>query len=92
MPIVVRGESVDKKGFSEETATVDVSAHGAMVPLTTKVALWQTLTLVNPQNWDERVVRIARFVASCGTQAQIGVEFPNPAPEFLLLHCPLQKS
>ena len=92
VPIVVRGESVDKKSFSEETVTVDVSAHGAVVPLTTKVVLGQTLTLVNPQNWDERDVRITRFVSSCGTPAQIGVEFPNPAPEFLLFHCSLQKS
>jgi len=91
VPIVVRGESVDKRIFSEETATVDVSAHGAMAPLTTKVALGQTLTLVNPKNWDERVVRIARFVSSCGTLAQVGVEFPNPAPEFLFFGFPPQK-
>jgi DNA-binding response OmpR family regulator len=83
VPIVVRGESVDKKSFSEETATVDVSAHGAVVPLTTKVALGQTVTLVDPQNWDERVVRITRFVSSCGPLTQIGVEFSKAAPEFL---------
>src|SRR5450631_504429 len=39
VPVVVRGESVEKKSFSEETATIDVSAHGALVSLTTKVAL-----------------------------------------------------
>ena len=92
VPLVVRGESVDKTSFSEETATVDVSADGAVVSLTTKVALGQTLTLVNPQNLDERVVQITRIISPCGTLTQIGVEFSKPAPEFLLLHCPLQKS
>jgi DNA-binding response OmpR family regulator len=58
VPIVLRGESVDKKSFSEETATVDVSAHGAVVYLATKVELGQTLTLVDPQNWQEMGVRI----------------------------------
>ena len=92
VPIVVRGESVDKKIFSEETATVDVSAHGAVVPLTTKVALGQTLTLVNPQNWDERVVRIARITSPSGSLTHIGVEFSKPAPEFLLFGCPPRRS
>jgi DNA-binding response OmpR family regulator len=92
VPLVVRGESVDKKSFSEETATVDVSAHGAVVSLTTKVALGQTLTLVNPQNRDVRNVRISRITSPSGSITHIGVEFPNPAPEFLIFHCPLQKS
>lgn len=88
VPIVVRGESLDKKMFSEETVTVDVSAHGAVVSLATKVALGQTLTLVNPQNWDERAVRIARITSPSGSLTHIGVEFSNPAPEFLLLVAP----
>jgi DNA-binding NtrC family response regulator len=92
VPVVVRGESLDKKSFSEETVTVDASAHGAVVSLAAKVASGQALTLVNPQNWDERVVRIARFVSPSGTLAQIAVEFPEPAPEFLLFACPWQKS
>jgi DNA-binding response OmpR family regulator len=87
VPVVVRGESVDKKSFSEETATVDVSANGAVVALRTKVALRQTLTLVNPQNWDERVVRIVRITSPWGLLTQIGVEFSKPASEFLLFGC-----
>jgi DNA-binding NtrC family response regulator len=79
---VITALRADKNSFSEETATLDVSAHGAVVPLTTKVALGQTVMLVDPQNWDERVVRIARITSPSGSLTHIGVEFPNPAPEF----------
>jgi DNA-binding response OmpR family regulator len=91
LPVVFRGESLDKKSFSEETVTADVSAHGAAVSLATKVALGQSLTLVNPQNWDERVVRIARMTSPSVSLAHIGVEFPEPAPEFLLFGCHMQR-
>ena len=87
VPVVVRGESIDKKSFSEETVTVDVSAHGAVVCLATKVALGQMLTMVNLQNWNEEIVRIARIMSRCGTPTQIGVEFSKQAPEFLLFGC-----
>jgi hypothetical protein len=36
LPLIVRGMSLDTKPFQEETFTLSVSAHGALVALTTR--------------------------------------------------------
>ena len=82
VPLVIRGESSDKKPFQEETVTLSVNAHGALVVLATNVALGQTLVLMNPQNWDERDGRVARIGLTASGLIQVGVEFARPAPEF----------
>ena len=80
--VIVRGQSSEGKPFQEETFTISVSAHGALMLLAAKVALGQTLLLVNPQTRLEREGRVARFGALYGGLAQVGVEFALPAPEF----------
>jgi hypothetical protein len=54
VPLVIRGEAKDKSPFQEETFTVTVSAHGALVVLGTQVALGQTVLLANPKGRGER--------------------------------------
>ena len=48
MPLVIRGEPEDKLTFREQTFTLTVSAHGALVLLATTVVLGQTVVL-NPK-------------------------------------------
>lgn len=50
-----------RKPFEEETFTISVNAHGALLALTTDVALGQRVVLSNPQNWDEREARVSRL-------------------------------
>jgi hypothetical protein len=92
MPLVVRGLSAEKKPFQEETFTISVNAHGALIALSTRVAVGQALLLMDPQNWDERDGRVAR----CGTLDarldQVCLEFTRPAPEFWRVGCPLRKT
>src|ERR1700691_2729728 len=82
MPLVVRGLSVEKKPFREETFTISVNAHGALIALFTSVAVGQTLVLMDPQNRDERDGRVTRFRSLDAPLDQVGVEFARPAPEF----------
>jgi len=85
MPLVIRGDSVENKTFWEDTFTLSISAHGALVILAKEVTLGQRLLLMNPQNWDERevrVVRVARVASFDGRVAQVGIEFEQPAFEF----------
>jgi len=82
VPLVIRGESNQRKPFWEDTFSISISAHGALIILATKVAIGQTLILMNPQNWDERDVCVARLGSFDGDRAHVGVEFTNPAPEF----------
>jgi hypothetical protein len=82
VPLVIRGESPDHRHFQEETFTVTVSAHGALLMLAAKVALGQNLTLLNPQTWDERESRVAYIGPAHAGLAQVAVEFRKPSPEF----------
>jgi len=80
--LIVRGKSVEGQPFQEETFTISVSDHGALLMLSSKVALGQVLLLVNPHTQSEREGRVARFGSPYGGLAQVGVEFAHPAPEF----------
>jgi hypothetical protein len=82
VPVVLIGESVDHGPFREETFTVTVSAHGALVMLEAKVSLGQKVKLANPGNWDERDARVAFVGGDHAGLAQVGIEFEQPSPQF----------
>ena len=86
--VVIRGESASRIDFEEETFTVTVSAHGALVLLAAKVALGQKLVVMNPKNWDEREGRVAYAGLEHAGLAQVAVEFTDPCPEFWEISSP----
>jgi hypothetical protein len=88
VPLVVRGEFGDRRGFREETFTVTLSAHGALVMMETPVALGQKIVVMNPKNWDEREARVAYSGHPHAGLAQVAFEFNRPAPEFWALDSP----
>ncbi len=87
IPVVVRGKSGNRM-FQEETFTVTVSAHGALLMLEADVALGQKVVVMNPKNWDEREARVAYKGAVHAGLAQVAVEFAKPAPEFWQMSSP----
>jgi hypothetical protein len=88
VPVVIKGNSSDQRPFREETYTVTVSAHGALLMLEAKVALGQNIVVMNPKNWDEREVKVAFVGPDRAGMAQVAVEFAQPAPEFWSLDAP----
>jgi len=80
--LLIRGESVEKEAFQEQAFTISVSPYGALVAMSTKVALGQTLVLKNLKNQDEIEGRVTRLGRSKAGQAQVSVEFVPPAPNF----------
>lgn len=88
VPVVVHGESADRNSFREETFTVTVSAHGALIMLATSVALGQKIVMMNPQNRDEREGKIAYRGPIHAGLSQVAVEFTQPSPEFWPLDRP----
>lgn len=80
--LIVRGESVERKFFLEPTFAISVSAHGALVVMSTKVTLGQTLFLKNPGTQKEMEGRVTRFGPLYGNQAQVGINFTQPTLTF----------
>jgi hypothetical protein len=68
--------------FKEETKTLIVNAHGALIALSAKVVKGQTLLLKNPHTRAEQSC-LVKFIGSLsGGKTQIGVEFTSASPLF----------
>src|ERR1700691_2433316 len=82
VPLIVRGESAEHRGFHEETFTISISNHGALMLLASEVSAGQRLVLVNPATSGTIECRVARLGSLYGGLAQVGIEFAHPAPWF----------
>ena len=81
LPITVSGDGLSG-AFSEDTRTVVVNAHGALITLATKVAQRQVLQLKSPSNTELRVCRVTYVGPTTDGKTQLGIEFTEPAPHF----------
>ena len=54
VPVFVYGHSRRKKPFYEETTSLVVSSHGALLPLSNRVRVGQELLLTNPATRSEQ--------------------------------------
>ena len=82
VPLVVCGESTGQGAFREETFTVTVSAHGALVMLATKVALGQSVVLRKLTDTAERKGTVAYVGTPYAGLTQVAIELDRPSPEF----------
>lgn len=82
VPVVVRGESTENLAFEEETFTVTVNAHGALLMLASPVALGQHVRLINQTSHEEHDARVAYKGADHAGLSQVGVEFAQACPGF----------
>ena len=85
--LLVCGRSAGKGSFKEETVTLSINSHGALLALAANVAIGQRLLLMNPQTWDEVEVRVSRLAALYDERTQVAVEFAHPAPQFWGIGC-----
>jgi PilZ domain len=78
--VMVLAEGADKKSASEETRTVTVNAHGAMILLGLQVSIGQLLTLRNERTGGEVACRVVYLSPHESEKRQVGVDFMNPCP------------
>lgn len=88
VPVVICGQAEGDGAFREETFTMVVNAHGALIVLETKVSKGQKLLLMNPSNWDEREAKVSFVGPAYAGLSKVGVEFMRPSPEFWPLASP----
>jgi hypothetical protein len=68
--------------FEEETHTLVVNVHGALVLLAGRVKKGQKLLLKNRATKEEQMCRVASFGPTSGGKTQVGIEFLKPSPDF----------
>jgi hypothetical protein len=82
VPLLIWGESPDQQTFREETFTVTVSAHGALVMLATGVSVGQRVVLRKLTDTIEIRGKIAYAGMPYAGLTQVGIELDQPSPEF----------
>jgi hypothetical protein len=88
VPILVNGKSPQKKDFAEETRTLVVNAHGALISLAEKQVAGDKITISNKATQQTILCRIVYVGAVQAGKAQMGVEFEKPAPKFWQIDFP----
>ena len=82
IPIAVIAPGPDKKMAREQTHTLVVNAHGALIILELPVRVGQVVILQNPETSEEQSCRIIRVNPAPQGKFEVGIEFLKPAPNF----------
>jgi len=82
IPVRVSGQAGVGLPFEEETHTRAISAHGALIRVSTQVHRGQRLTLSNVQTKAALECVVAHIEKYQSSQPQVGVEFMLPNPIF----------
>jgi len=83
VPVTVSSEPGSKDAvFKEETQTLVVNAHGAMVALAAKVVKGQTLRLKNRATQEDVTCKVVYLGPAAGGKIQVGIDFTSKTPDF----------
>jgi len=82
LPIVVLREGPGTNVASEETHTLIVNAHGALIQLALTVEIGQLLGIKNMQTLEELVCRVVNLGPDQPGKREVGIEFELASPRF----------
>lgn len=88
VPIHVSGKTAEKQEFAEETRTLVVNAHGALISLAAKVTAGQTITIGNNATHQSLECRVVHIGTTQAGKSQLGIEFGKPSPKFWQIDFP----
>jgi hypothetical protein len=82
VPVVVYRPRGEGPQFYENTQTIVISAHGALMDLTDMVAPRQTLQMQNSESGENLECRVVSVKREQIGPPKVAVEFMQPAPSF----------
>ena len=68
--------------ITEESSTVEINAHGAMILLAMKVHAGQKISIRNWATAKEQECRVVHVREALGGKSEVGIAFPHPMPRF----------
>jgi hypothetical protein len=90
--VTVSGQTgAAKTPFTEETKTLVVNMHGALVSLTAKVEKGHTVALTNRATRETQNCKVMYLGPVSEGKTQVGLEFIQPAPEFWHIAFPVEQ-
>jgi hypothetical protein len=88
VPIRVTGRTTGNEDFDEQTRTLVVNAHGALISVQASVALDQIITVSSKLTSQARECRVVHVGTPLAGRAQLGIEFVQPSPSFWQIDFP----
>jgi hypothetical protein len=82
VPVSVSGKKVDGAEFQEDTMTLVLNAHGALIALAAKVKEAQSLLIQNKGSAEPQQCRVVYVGHSENGKTQVAIEFLQPTPHF----------
>ena len=92
VPVVVWGIAGDASTFFEETQTLSVAVHGALVRLATHVRPNQKMVVYNKKTQEEMGCRVVHVRNNGTGHSEVGIFFEHPMPDFWKISFPPQVS
>jgi hypothetical protein len=78
----IRGKNAQGNAFEEQTATLAINAHGALILLETRLTSGATVLMHHNGTKEEEVCHVAFLGPVRSGKAEIGLEFSSPSPAF----------
>jgi hypothetical protein len=88
VPIHVSGKDRKNRDFDEETRTLVVNAHGALISLAAAVIAGQQIMVANEATKQSRECRVVYLGSGGSGKVQMGIEFSKPSPTFWQIDFP----
>jgi hypothetical protein len=88
VPIHVNGKDRKNREFNEESRTLVVNAHGALISLAAAVIAGQEITVANEATQQARDCRVVYLGSGASGKVQMGIEFVKPSPNFWQIDFP----
>lgn len=88
VPIQVTGTDKDSQRFEEETRTLVVNAHGALISLAAKVIAGQQISVNNRATQKSMKCRVVYVGNPAAGKMQMGIEFEEAFPSFWQIDFP----
>lgn len=88
VPVVIRSASPSASVLEEETKTLVVNAHGALIQLSGDFKPNQRVTMTHKGTDETQECRIVYVGPLQGGKAQVGIEFAKPSPTFWRISFP----
>ena len=92
MQVAVRVRGKDSQGhaFDEETETLAINAHGALILVNARVTSGSKMMMQHKRTQEEQECHVVFLGPVRGGKAEIGLEFSEPAPHLLARRVPLR--
>lgn len=78
----IRGKDTQGKDFAEDTETLAINAHGALVLLSARVISGSVVYMKHNRTEEEQECHVAFLGPVRSGRAEIGLEFSQPRPTF----------